>query len=262
MFAPEFLEEPEGCSHFFQLHGRDSSTLEHNAAEFLWQSLKRGGSAILIATDEHKLAFLTQLARRGFNVGRALHERRILALDAQATLDRILLDGYPDAARFEHVVGSIVRETRHRNPDLPLHAYGEMVGVLWQTRQFPAAIRLEQLWNKLLRSAVDFQLFCSYPIDVFDKQFEISMMGELLGAHTHLLSTTSNGRLESALDRAMNELLDPIVCASKSQAPFALPSSRSVLPAGEATILWLRKNHPEEAEAVLAQARRYFEAAV
>ena len=48
-----------------------------------------------------------------------------------------------------------------------------MVGLLWKARQFAAAIRLEQLWNKLLEQSA-FSFYCAYAIDVFGKDFEVA----------------------------------------------------------------------------------------
>jgi len=70
------------------------------------------------------------------------------------------------------VIGTTVREAWQNSNGAGLRVYGEMVGILWKARQFPAAIRLEQLWNKL-RKSHDFDLFCAYSIDIFDKQFGV-----------------------------------------------------------------------------------------
>lgn len=259
MFArEEFSNEGTDSNHFFQLYGTDSRRLEKNVGEYLWESLKRGGAAVVVAVPEHEAAFKAELVRLGADLEQVEREGRLLAFDAGDLLGRILIDGYPDAARFDHWVGGALREAVATSAEKPVHAYGEMVGILWKTNQFPAAIRLEQLWNRLRRSLA-FELFCAYPIDVFDKQFDSSVVGALLGAHTHLLPSGPNEQLDSAIQRAMNEQLNP--SAPRMQQPAVSRAGRPVLPPGEAAILWLRRNHPKEAEAVLAQAKQYYEAA-
>ena len=42
--------------------------------------------------------------------------------------------------------------------------YGEMVGILWSQGHAVAAMRLEELWNELLRE-LPFSLLCGYLID-------------------------------------------------------------------------------------------------
>jgi len=81
-----------------------------------------------------------------------------------------------------------------------------MVGILWKAGRFSAAILLEQFWNDLL-SRSPFNLFCAYPIDVFEQDFRPAHLDALLCAHTHLLPTAANEDLDSAIDRAMDEIL-------------------------------------------------------
>jgi hypothetical protein len=81
-----------------------------------------------------------------------------------------------------------------------LRVYGEMVGLLWQAGEYPAAIRLEQLWHRLMK-AVDFSLYCAYPIDIFGRGFEAGLIDALLCAHTHLLSCGPDDALVSARAR-------------------------------------------------------------
>src|SRR6185312_4095495 len=83
-------------------------------------------------------------------------------------------------------------------------AYGEMVGLLWRAGEFDAAIRLEELWNELLKSG-DASLFCAYPIDIFSADFKVGKVDALLCAHTHLLPV--DPALDGALNRAMDEVL-------------------------------------------------------
>jgi hypothetical protein len=61
-----------------------------------------------------------------------------------------------------------------------------MVGLLWSARQFSAAIRLEQFWNKLLARS-SFHLYCAYSIDVSEKQFQTHALDGVLSTHTHLI---------------------------------------------------------------------------
>ncbi|MDQ6781607.1 MAG: hypothetical protein M3Z37_10715, partial [Candidatus Eremiobacteraeota bacterium] len=123
-------------------------------------------------------------------------------------------------------------------------------------RQYPAAIRLEQLWNRL-RQTASFDLFCAYPIDIFGKEFDHSSMAALLGAHTHLLPSGFDAQLERAVNGAMHDVLGlhllPSAVAGES-------SRNSTVPSGEAAILWLRKHHPEKADDIVARAQHYYQA--
>lgn len=75
------------------------------------------------------------------------------------TLGRFMLAGQPDWDAFENTIAAAMRSVRPAHDRAGLRAYGEMVGVLWKNRQFSAAVRLPQFWNRLL-SRMSFTLFC------------------------------------------------------------------------------------------------------
>jgi len=246
-------------NHLFQLYAEDSRLLEKNVGDFLWRSLNQNGAALVVATPAHSTSFCDEINRLGTDAAQAQRQGRLILLDADDLLGRILVDGYPDASAFAAHVGTVVRDILARPDVTGLKAYGEMVGILWQARQYAAAVALEQLWNEL-RETVPLELFCSYPIDIFDKEFEFSVVGAVLGAHTHLLPTGLNERLESALDRALEEVLDSRMAGIKPHLQMNGHAVRPCLPRGEATILWLRRHYPDRASAILARARHYYEA--
>lgn len=131
-----------------------------------------------------------------------------------------------------------------------------MVGLLWSRGQFPAAIRLEQLWNRLQERA-RFCLYCAYPVDVFGRDFQATIVDPLLCAHTHVVSDDSAARLETAIDHAMREVLD---CSERRHAAAARGRRAwATLPPAESAILWLRRNAPDRVDDVLLRARQYFE---
>jgi hypothetical protein len=256
----ELLQSPDPQHHLVQLYEANQQVLEHNVTCYLSEGLKRGSALLVIATPQHRELFLRGLTRVGADPKAAIRESRFVMLDAEETLGRFMIDGYPDAERFDAIVGAMVRDAVGRTNTGELRAYGEMVGLLWKTRQFPAAIRTEQLWNRLQKS-VSFSLFCAYPIDIFDKQFEIGIVDALLCAHTHLLPSATHGGLEAAIDRAMAEVLGS---AAQELRPVSNGGSRAAwvaMPRAEAVILWLRHDFPDRADEILSRARGYYQAA-
>jgi hypothetical protein len=134
-----------------------------------------------------------------------------------------------------------------------------MVGLLWRAGQMSAAARLEAFWNKLM-SANGFSLFCAYPIDVFGGEFQIPIVDEVLCAHTHLLPGSAGGRLDSAVNRAFDEILGQRADGLRHLVKANFRPSWAAVPPAEATILWLRNNLPEYADQILTLARVYYEA--
>src|SRR5207249_5058658 len=117
----------------------------------------------------------------------ALREGRLVSLEAAATLERFMRGEQPDRNLFETVIGGVLREVRARASSGKVRAFGEMVGVLWAEGNRPAAIRVEEFWNDLMRGN-GFSLFCGYPIDLFGNEGEMEGLHSVLGTHTHLLA--------------------------------------------------------------------------
>lgn len=239
--------------HYAQLHGCDNRALTRDVGDYIARGIQLGETVIAIVTWAHRELLSTALSRT-IDVARAIEDGALEFIDAEQTLEQFLIRGYPDAERFDSVVGERIREAHTRGARI--RAYGEMVGVLWQAGRYPAAIRLEQLWNGL-RRRVSFALYCSYPIDVFGSGFDGVAVDALLRAHTHLLPAEAGGSLESAVARAASEVLGEAE-ASGGQRRGMVASKWGRLPPAESMILWLKTSHPDRAGDVLARAQVYY----
>lgn len=253
----KLLEQPHSRSHFVQLYETGEGALTENAGRYLWEGLRRGDGALAIVTPEHRALFCRHLDRLGADLPELLGCRQLVFWDAQHTLAQFMAGGQPDWQRFESVIRRAMRQVRPAH-DEGLRAYGEMAGILWKARQFAAAIRLEQLWNKLLEQSC-FSLYCAYAIDVFGKEFAVANLDGVLCTHTHLIPAQPNGTLETALNRSLDEIL-----GSKAEGLRVLIGGNyrpgwAVMPTAEAIVLWLRYNLPEQADRIVARARYYYQ---
>jgi hypothetical protein len=243
-------------NHLVQFYDGEPASLVASVAAFLDEGLEHGDSIVVIATPEHGDAFVAALgSRRG---RRDVRARRLVLLDAAATLEQIMTNGHPDWRRFETVVGGTIRGLQRAKPGAGLRAYGEMVGLLWANGQIDAAVQLEKFWNVLL-GGDDFTLFCAYPIDVFADEFQARRVHDVLCAHTHVLPA-GNASMEFALDRAMRDVLGEQVDVVRRGADAAANPAWAAVPGLEATILWLREHQPAYATEVLSRARDYYRA--
>ena len=88
--------EPQG-EHSVCFYDSDSQLLDE-VTRHLEQALHAGGRAVAIATAPH----VTELRHRleSFDAGAG----QLVLLDAQETLDRFMVEGHPDAQRFESVL--------------------------------------------------------------------------------------------------------------------------------------------------------------
>jgi hypothetical protein len=101
-------------------------------------------------------------------------------LDAQETLDKFMVAGWPHQGKFDRVVGDLVKRCISRGEEIA--AYGEMVGLLCEQGQFDAAVRLEKLWNDLLGKR-RFSLICGYPAGLFTSPAGRASYKHLCDAH-------------------------------------------------------------------------------
>ena len=258
--AVEILHSARPHRHFVQLYDGTARLLAKNVGLYLSEGLNHGDAVLVVATPAHTEAFRIELQRHGIDSEEAVREGLLQLLDAEEALSKFMVNGQPNWDLFQDTVGATVREVQTRNTGRGLRAYGEMVGVLWTQGRFSAAMVLEEYWNTVL-ATTDFRLFCAYPIDVFGKSFHSCDVEALLCSHTHLLPGEANGPLESAIERAMSEVLG----AESSQLRARMntesqPSWAAGLKA-EALILWLRSNLTDQADEILGKAQQYYYAA-
>jgi signal transduction histidine kinase len=159
------------CHHSVQFY-YDDSFLIHSLCDFLASALTSGRSAVVVATCEHRMDCAECLREKGIDLSRAIEQGCYLAFDASDTLDQFMVDGAPDAKRFEQVIGDIIVlssscATGDKNGQAKVAIFGEMVALLLQRGEIEAALQLERLWNGI-SERFSFDLLCGYRITSFD----------------------------------------------------------------------------------------------
>ena len=144
----------------------DEGFLVQTVSQYAQAGLSARHPVVIIATPEHRHAFVERLSTFGIDAERAARERTLTLMDARATLANVMVDGLPDADRFEASVGALLESRRQAFRGLPLRAYGEMVELLWDDGNPDGALRLEELWNRLA-ARQDFSLLCAYAMSRF-----------------------------------------------------------------------------------------------
>jgi orotate phosphoribosyltransferase len=168
--------------HFVRFYD-DSDTLLDEVASFIEKALRARGRGIVIATGAHIDALRARLDELERAEGRAAPPSwDITWFDAETTLARILVGGWPDRARFEYEVGRVVAEACAGGARV--HAFGEMVALLCARGRYDAALHLERLWNELARK-LDFSLFCAYPWSLFPSSDVAHVFRQVCGEHEH-----------------------------------------------------------------------------
>jgi anti-sigma regulatory factor (Ser/Thr protein kinase) len=145
--------------HVVQFYENDAQ-LVAGVGPYLAAALHAGDVAIAIATEAHREAFETYLRNEGIDLDEARAEEQLILLDAASTLASLTSAGEIREQAFRAVIGGLVR--RSVESGRLVHAYGEMVSLLWDAGDVLAAIELERLWNDLGRE-LPFSLYCAYP---------------------------------------------------------------------------------------------------
>lgn len=172
------LEAPDHCVHIYENENVFLNALEG----FVAGGIRQGDSIVLIATPAHLSVLSTRLERNGFDVDAAVNRGQYLALDAAQTLARFMVDGWPDQALFNAVVGDVLGQARVHHHKV--RAFGEMVALMWADGLSDAAVQLEHFWTRLCDEQ-DFSLFCAYPRSAFGDGAEAGMR-QVCAAHSKL----------------------------------------------------------------------------
>lgn len=221
IIQPSQQATPSG-DHWVQFY-ESEAFLTDRVASFVAEGLGLGESAIIIATEAHRAAFTQRLRGLVADLDLVIERGRLVLLDAATTLDRFMIDGSPDEHRFKQSVGDVLSSLSRMSGGQRVRAYGEMVDVLWQAGQHPAAIRLENLWNDL-RTSVEFTLLCAYVIDSFYKG---GGLGEICDTHSHILAPERKPSTSSDVHALVAEI------ALRTQTELALRSVMRDLRASE-----------------------------
>lgn len=157
--AHAFWAEMSACEHFVQIYQADDVFMD-TLTEFISGALRGGEGAIVIATPRHREELSRRLEIEGHNVAKAEGDNQLVLLDAEDTLSKFMMNGWPDEDKFAQVVRDVLAHAgKHRRR---VRAFGEMVAIMWSKGYCAATVRLEHIWHQLCRQE-SFTLFCAYP---------------------------------------------------------------------------------------------------
>lgn len=197
----DFISVRNRHSHSVHFYEEDAFLIE-KVARFLAAGLEADNSAIVALTPEHRSALAGCLRKRGFDVEALERDGRFIALDAAETLAKFMVNGRPDASRFEATIGPIIeRANAAAGCDDPCAAvFGEMVAVLWKQGNRDAAIQLEELWNDLNKTC-SFSLLCGYPMAGFTRENLGLAFSQICSQHSDVIPAESYSALTDASER-------------------------------------------------------------
>lgn len=178
-----FWAELKPCDHLVEMYEAEGDFLV-SLESYVQGGLAAGDSVVLIATEAHLGALQQRLAKSGVDLGAARKQDRLIELDAEETLARFMVDGWPNEERFQEVIGALL--ARASANGARVRAFGEMVAILWAKKLYAATVRLEHLWQRFC-SEKGLSLLCAYPVSGPTDSTARSMR-EICEAHSHVIT--------------------------------------------------------------------------
>jgi len=157
--------------------------------QFVGAALKIGNAAIVAATESRRASLLPRLQMYGVDIGVAIEQGRYLALDAAYGLSTFMRDGRPDPALFMRAFGNLIttalKSTKVDHPRVAI--FGECVHLLWEHGNAEAAIQMEKLGNRLIRThPVD--ILCGYSVGAGQGGMNHEMIQRICAEHSAVYS--------------------------------------------------------------------------
>jgi PAS domain S-box-containing protein len=197
-FAPTVdWSEMAETEHFVQFYENDAYLMDSVSA-FVAAALTDGEGSVVIATPAHRIELQRKLLAAGVDVSETMATGRFVMLDAAETLSKFMMNGSPDSQRFTDSVGSVIAQMSEGVRRI--HAFGEMVALLWGDGNRDAAIRLEELWNELAKSH-RFALFCAYPITGFGEESDSVPFSGVCKCHSRVIPSESYAAIPEPQER-------------------------------------------------------------
>ena len=152
-------------------------------SRFIASALHNGSAVIVLVTESHDDSIRRSLAT-DVNLDAAIRQGRYISLNISALLSRVVINGWPDPARFlnaaEDAIGEAARRATRQHPSVS--ACGECAPTLWAQGHIEAAIQLEHLWDEVVARGHQVDTLCAYPMAA--RQEDIGAVRSLCAEHT------------------------------------------------------------------------------
>lgn len=250
------------AGHVVQFY-EDEAVLMDGCAKFIGAALGARDAAVVIATRDHREGITSRLRAAGIDTAQARHQTRMVMLDAEETLEKLLAGEGLDPERFEETIGQAIDQARAgagHPVEARVTAFGEMVAILWSQGKQEAAIELERLWNELGKKRA-FSLLCAYPIKGFAHGEDAEPFLQICAQHSGVIPAETYTNLTEESQRLLQiaslqqraEALEAEV-AARQKAQAALQQSHGKLEelvekrTAALREMWLRVIHTQDEE--------------
>ncbi len=103
---------------------------------------------------------MERLKRSGFDVEGLAEIGELVCEEAEKLLSSFMFDGIIDEYVFKWKIAGMIERAKAAGGERPVRVFGEMVSLIWQSRQ-QVTERLEELWNEVIQE-YSVPLLCAY----------------------------------------------------------------------------------------------------
>ena len=167
----------------------DDAVLLDSCTRFIAAALEVGNVAAVVATESHRDSLFRRLKAEGLDVNAEIKHGRYISLDVAKTLSTFMVNDMPDWERFFEVVGGLVSGAAKagKGEHSRVAMWGECGPLLWAEGKVDAAIRLEQLLNRLA-TIYEFDLLCAYALSSFHGEEHEHIFQSICAEHSAVYS--------------------------------------------------------------------------
>ena len=159
----------------------DGESLAETVAAFLCEGWLRNEGLLVVARADNWERISQRMNENDCLVSGGLSSGRLVVIDADIMLARLLRNGYLIRERFTDSLGGLVSDLTLRFGQR-LRVYGEMVDILTARSDFAVVLELEQLWNELA-SKYPFTVLCGYLSTHFGDARRAGVLREICQLH-------------------------------------------------------------------------------
>jgi DNA-binding NarL/FixJ family response regulator len=176
--------DADSNTHEAGFYADDAAALDRYA-RFIELALKAGKAVILVDVEARRRALDRMLKARGLDIDLAVKEGRYLPVEPADFLSEVMVDGWPDGARFwASGTAQVLKAARaSKGGRAGVAACGACAGLLAREGKLDAALRLEQLWDELA-TAYNVDILCIYSRAILDRDEDGRVFRSISAEHT------------------------------------------------------------------------------
>jgi DNA-binding response OmpR family regulator len=152
-------------------------------------ALNSGSAIIVFASESHRNSLISRLQAHGIDMTAAIDQRRLVPLDPVDILSKFMVDDLPDPIRLFKVLNDLIATVSNGTGGTPTRvvACGGLAPVLLSQGKPESAIRLEQLWDQVVKR-YGLDTLCTYSRSSFESEQDSDVIQHICGLHSSVHS--------------------------------------------------------------------------